>query len=276
LTLFAGALITGGVGPWLPFQMFAAAWVGLFAGMLPEARGRAELSLLAGYGVVAGLAYGALLNLWFWPFAAYSPEVSYVAGDSIADNLHRYALFWATTSLGWDIPRGVLTAGAILLVGGPVLAALRRTARRASFLCRLGEDVGMETETRTYRTGDDEVVRDLTRDCAEFSSGRGDGLLHLFVPHATAGLAILETGSGSDDDLLAALGDLLPADDRWRHRHGSRGHGRSHVMPALIPPYATIPVVDGDLQLGTWQSICLVDLNVDNSERSVRFSFLPG
>jgi secondary thiamine-phosphate synthase enzyme len=100
-------------------------------------------------------------------------------------------------------------------------------------------------------------------------------VLHLFVPHATAGLVILETGAGSDDDLLAALRELLPADDRWQHRHGSRGHGRSHVMPALIPPYASVPVLDGRLALGTWQSICLVDLNVDNEERSVRMSFLP-
>jgi secondary thiamine-phosphate synthase enzyme len=98
----------------------------------------------------------------------------------------------------------------------------------------------------------------------------------LFVPHATAGIAILETGAGSDDDLLAALDDLLPADDRWRHRHGSPGHGRSHVMPALVPPYATVPVLGGRLALGTWQSICLVDLNVDNPDRSVRLSFLPG
>ena len=132
----------------------------------------------------------------------------------------------------------------------------------------------MDTETRSYRTGDDERVLDLTRDCAAYVDGRGDGLLHLFVPHATAGLAILETGAGSDDDLLAALADLLPADDRWKHRHGTPGHGRSHVMPALIPPYATVPVLDGQLALGTWQSICLVDLNVDNAVREVRFSFL--
>src|SRR3954463_13196021 len=134
----------------------------------------------------------------------------------------------------------------------------------------------MHTKTRHYRTGDDEVVRDLTRDCAQFVAGRGDGLLQLFVPHATAGIAIIETGAGSDDDLLAALGDLLPADDRWKHAHGSRGHGRSHVMPAFVPPHATVPVLEGELALGTWQSICLVDLNVDNDERNVRFSFLRG
>ena len=133
LTLFAGGLITGGVGPWLPFQMFAAGWVGLFAGMLPQVRGRAEVAMLAAYGMVAGLFYGMLLNLWFWPFASYAPELSYVPGDPVTENLHRYLVFWATTSLGWDIPRGILTAAAILLAGRPVLAALRRTARRAHF-----------------------------------------------------------------------------------------------------------------------------------------------
>jgi secondary thiamine-phosphate synthase enzyme len=134
----------------------------------------------------------------------------------------------------------------------------------------------MDTETRSYRTGGTEKVLDITSDCAEFASSRGDGLLHVFVPHATAGIAIIETGAGSDDDLLAALGDLLPADNRWKHRHGSPGHGRSHVMPALVPPYATVPVVGGRLALGTWQSVCLVDLNVDNADRDVRLSFLSG
>lgn len=132
----------------------------------------------------------------------------------------------------------------------------------------------VHSEIRRYRTGGSERVLDLTTDCASYVEGRGDGLLHVFVPHATAGIAVIETGAGSDDDLLAALGDLLPADDRWRHRHGSPGHGRSHVMPALVPPYATIPVLDGRLALGTWQSVCLVDLNVDNTDREVRFSFL--
>ena len=134
----------------------------------------------------------------------------------------------------------------------------------------------MESEIRRDRTGHDEAILDITGDCAAYVNGQGDGLLHLFVPHATAGLAVLETGAGSDEDLLAALADLLPGDDRWRHRHGSRGHGRSHVMPALVPPYATVPVLAGRLALGTWQSICLVDLNVDNPDREVRFSFLPG
>ena len=134
----------------------------------------------------------------------------------------------------------------------------------------------MDTEILTYRTGSEQTVLNLTRDADAYVEGKGDGLLHVFVPHATAGIAIIETGAGSDDDLLSALGDLLPADDRWRHAHGSRGHGRSHVMPAIVPPHATVPVLDGRLALGTWQSICLVDLNVDNPEREVRFSFVAG
>lgn len=132
----------------------------------------------------------------------------------------------------------------------------------------------MRTLTLQVHTGGEDVVLDLTDRCADFVRDLGDGLLHVFVPHATAGIAILETGAGSDDDLLAALGDLLPADDRWRHRHGTPGHGRSHVMPALVPPYASVPVDGGRLALGTWQSICLVDLNVDNADRSVRLDFL--
>ena len=134
----------------------------------------------------------------------------------------------------------------------------------------------MRSETFHYQTGASDVVLDISRDCAGFVADEGDGLLHVFVPHATTGIAIIETGAGSDDDLLAALEELLPADDRWRHRHGTPGHGRSHVMPALVPPYATVPVLGGQLQLGTWQSICLVDLNVDNHERDVRMSFLRG
>ena len=134
----------------------------------------------------------------------------------------------------------------------------------------------METTTITVRTGSSEVVHDLTRDATSFVSDKGDGLLSVFVPHATAGIAVIELGAGSDDDLLAALGDLLPADNRWRHAHGSPGHGRSHVMPAIVPPSMTVPVIAGRLALGTWQSVALVDLNVDNAERTVRFSFLSG
>ena len=134
----------------------------------------------------------------------------------------------------------------------------------------------MDSTVLELDTGNRDAVVDLTGRCADFVAGRGDGLLHVFVPHATAGIAIIETGAGSDDDLLLALRDLLPPDERWRHRHGSPGHGRSHVMPALVPPYASVPVLDGRLALGTWQSICLVDLNVDNPTRTVRLSFLPG
>ena len=132
----------------------------------------------------------------------------------------------------------------------------------------------MRSEVITVRTGNRPVVHDITDEAAAFCRDRGDGLLHVFVPHATAGLAIIETGAGSDDDLLGAIDDLLPAEDRWRHRHGSTGHGRDHVLPAWIPPYATLPVIDGRIALGTWQSICLVDPNGDNPTRQVRFSFL--
>ncbi|MGW5731782.1 MULTISPECIES: secondary thiamine-phosphate synthase enzyme YjbQ [Streptomyces] len=135
------------------------------------------------------------------------------------------------------------------------------------------------TRVLNVTTGSSEKVFDLTGDIESFLSeaaaGR-DGLLNVFVPHATAGVAVLETGAGSDNDLLAALHTLLPADDRWQHRHGSPGHGRDHVLPALVPPHATLPVVGGRLELGTWQSVCLVDTNVDNSNRHVRLSFFGG
>ena len=125
----------------------------------------------------------------------------------------------------------------------------------------------MRTTTFSVLTGRHETVADLTAACAAFVAGAGDGLLNVFVPHATAGIAVLELGSGSDDDLLAALQRLLPADDRWRHRHGSPGHGRSHVLPALVAPSLVVPVVAGRLALGTWQRVALVDLNVDNPDR---------
>jgi secondary thiamine-phosphate synthase enzyme len=137
--------------------------------------------------------------------------------------------------------------------------------------------MSFDTTVLRVRTGRAETVFDLTEDCAAFLrevSGGADGLLNVFVPHATAGVAILETGAGSDDDLLAALMDLLPADQRWRHNHGSPGHGRDHVLPAFIAPHATLPVIGGRLELGTWQSVVLVDTNRDNPERQVRLSFL--
>jgi secondary thiamine-phosphate synthase enzyme len=139
----------------------------------------------------------------------------------------------------------------------------------------------MRSELIDVETGGTEVVFDLTSKCEQFVTSyahqaQGDGLLHVFVPHATAGIAILETGAGSDTDLLAVLEELLPRDFGWRHRHGTPGHGRDHVLPALVPPFASIPVLDGRMMLGTWQSICLVDTNVDNPRRQVRLSWLPG
>ena len=139
------------------------------------------------------------------------------------------------------------------------------------------DSFGMKSSMVRVRTGARETVRDITDECAEFlaaEAGGGDGLLHVFVPHATAGLALMELGAGSDVDLLATLDRLLPADDRWTHAHGSPGHGRSHVMPALVTPFLTVPVIGGRLALGTWQSIALVDLNVDNPDRQIRLSFL--
>ncbi len=132
----------------------------------------------------------------------------------------------------------------------------------------------MRSEVITVRTGGSPVVRDITAEAQRFVGGQGDGLLHVFVPHATAGLAIIETGAGSDDDLLTAIDDVLPAEDRWRHRHGSPGHGRDHVLPALVPPSTVLPVLGGALALGTWQSVCLVDTNRDNPRRQVRLSLL--
>jgi secondary thiamine-phosphate synthase enzyme len=135
----------------------------------------------------------------------------------------------------------------------------------------------MRTVTFGVHTGRRETVHDITARCAEFArdaAAGGDGLLHVFVPHATAGVAVMELHASSDADLLATLSQLLPADDRWRHAHGSPGHGRSHVLPAFVPPFAVLPVVAVSLALGTWQSVALVDLNVDNPDRQVRLSFL--
>jgi secondary thiamine-phosphate synthase enzyme len=119
-------------------------------------------------------------------------------------------------------------------------------------------------------------IADLTEAVADFCRGRGDGLLSVFAPHATAGLAIMELGSGSEPDLVELLGRLLPRDDRYRHRHGSPGHGADHVMPALVSPSVVVPVIGGRAQLGTWQSVVLVDLNADNPTRRVHLSFLAG
>ena len=134
----------------------------------------------------------------------------------------------------------------------------------------------MKTTELTVHTGSRRGLFDITRECAAFVDGEGDGLLNVFVPHATAGVVIVELGAGSDDDLLDALDRLLPRDDRWRHRHGSPGHGADHVLPLLAPPSLTIPVVRGRLELGTWQSIALLDPNADNAARTVRLSFAAG
>jgi secondary thiamine-phosphate synthase enzyme len=131
----------------------------------------------------------------------------------------------------------------------------------------------------TVRTGTERGFTDLTGACRRFVAERadgGDGLLNVFVPHATAGVVILELGAGSDDDALAALDRLLPRDDRWRHRHGSPGHGADHVLPLIAAPSVSVPVIGGDLGLGTWQSIALLDPNPDNADRTVVLSFLPG
>ncbi len=139
------------------------------------------------------------------------------------------------------------------------------------------QSVAMKTTMIAISTGGQETVHDITRVCEQFAreaAAGGDGLLHVFVPHATAGLALIELGAGSDHDLLSVLAELLPATDTWRHAHGARGHGRSHVLPAFISPYATLPVVNGRLALGTWQSVTVVDLNVDNPDRQVRLSFV--
>lgn len=133
MTLFTGALITGGVGPWLPFQMMAAGWVGFLAGCLPPATGRREVVVVATYAALAGLGFGMVMNLWFWPFASYAPEVSYVAGAPLLENLKHYAAFYVTTSLLWDLGRSVMSLVVILVAGSSLLRALRRAGRRAAF-----------------------------------------------------------------------------------------------------------------------------------------------
>jgi secondary thiamine-phosphate synthase enzyme len=137
----------------------------------------------------------------------------------------------------------------------------------------------MKTTEVTIHTGSRRGVFDITRECEQFLAGEAggnDGLLHVFVRHATAGLVVMELGSGSEGDLMEALDRLLPRDDRWRHRHGSTGHGADHLVSMLAAPDLTVPVVGGRLALGTWQSIALVDPNQDNSTRTVRLSFLAG
>ena len=134
----------------------------------------------------------------------------------------------------------------------------------------------MKTTIINVRTGQRRSIIDLTHEAAAFVRDQGDGLLNIFVPHATAGVAIIEMGAGSDDDLMSIIEDLVPHVDRYRHRHGSPGHGADHVLPGLVAPSTVVPVVSGALTLGTWQSIVLVDTNIDNPERQVRFTYLPG
>ena len=134
----------------------------------------------------------------------------------------------------------------------------------------------VESRTERVRTGTQRVT-DVTARCADFAGAvGGDGLLHVFLPHATAGLALVETGAGSDHDLADHLDTLLPRDDRWRHRHGASGHGADHVLPALISPSLIVPVDAGRLALGTWQSIVVIDANADNPDRTLRLTFMPG
>lgn len=133
----------------------------------------------------------------------------------------------------------------------------------------------MDSEVLHLRTGN-RLVTDITREAAQFVAARGDGLLSVFVPHATAGVALMETGSGSEADLADALERLLPTADIYRHRHGSTGHGRDHVLPAIVGPSIVLPVLGGRLALGTWQSLVVVDPNGDNPQRQVRLSFVAG
>ena len=136
----------------------------------------------------------------------------------------------------------------------------------------------MESREIRIDTAGHRGVHDLTDACATFvaeTAGGTDGILHVFAPHATAGLVVMELGSGSDDDILEALDRLLPRDDRWRHRHGSPGHGADHVLPLLASPSLSVPVIGGRMALGTWQSIALLDPNSDRGDRRIRLSFIP-
>ena len=134
----------------------------------------------------------------------------------------------------------------------------------------------MDSEVLQLRTGPTPETVDITSEVARFVADKGDGLVQVFCPHATAGVALIETGAGSDADLLDIIDHVLPPDFRYRHQHGSAGHGADHVLPAFIAPSLTVPVIDGRMQLGTWQSVVLVDPNEDNPNRQVRLSFLAG
>ncbi|CAN5831602.1 secondary thiamine-phosphate synthase enzyme YjbQ [soil metagenome] len=134
----------------------------------------------------------------------------------------------------------------------------------------------MDTTTFEVTTGGEFACADLTPHIRDFARGRGDGLCHVFVPHATAGVTLLELGAGTEEDASAALAHLLPRDDRWIHRHGSEGHGADHLLPLVCGPSLTLPVFGGEPALGAWQSVALIDPNVDNPTRTVRLSWIPG
>lgn len=133
----------------------------------------------------------------------------------------------------------------------------------------------MKTERLSFNTGRERRILDLTDEVTKFVQGHGDGLINISVPHATAGLVMMEVGSGSESDLWGRLDDLLPRDDRYVHSHGSKGHGADHLVPAFLSPSLTLPVIEGRVSLGTWQSIVMVDPNVDNAHREVLLAFLP-
>lgn len=135
----------------------------------------------------------------------------------------------------------------------------------------------MQSTEISINTGNQPTTADITSEVADFCRDKGDGLVSIFLPHATAGVALFETGAGTEPDMLTAIDDLLPAEQgKWRHQHGSPGHGRDHVLPAFISPSLTIPVENGQMALGTWQSVVVIDTNVDNPNRKVRLSFLAG
>jgi secondary thiamine-phosphate synthase enzyme len=199
----------------------------------------------------------------YWFARAVGPDGAVVCTDGDPENA-RLAEDYLRTAGMWERVRHRV---------GDALGGFAEEA--GDFIARSRDDGGMDTDVVQLRTGTS-LVTDITDLILRFCCDRGDGLCQVFVPHATAGVALIETGSGSESDLEEAIDRLLPRDDIYRHRHGSRGHGRDHVLPAFISPSLTMPVLDGQPTLGTWQSVVLVDTNADNPDRKVRLSFLPG